>query len=481
MRFNLTIRKKILLGLFFPTVCLAALAVVSYSNFRLIEERLAVLGRFDSIGQSLMDLRREGKIYLFYGDEASYRHTLAGVEATRKMLGEARPFLLFSGPQAMLAALLALLDEYADTLRRINEGRVEQEALLAAKSEAHRISMALEEDVFRLSGAVRERIGFGISTLRAQLAGAGLSLAALFALLWYFISARVLRPLREIEETTRQIARGNFTPVPLRPARDEIHDVQNAFNSMVTELERRQEQLVRSQKLSSIGTLSAGIAHQVNNPLNNISLLAQRLGAKLEPLRDQSVKKTLASMEDETARARDIVRGLLDFSRQSEFAPRLVPLRGVVESALRLAGAQTPPVLRLINNVPEEPKVYIDPTRMAEAFLNMIINAVQAIGEGPGAVRLFLSPQADPGRVELVIEDDGPGISEQDLPHIFDPFFTRKEIGRGTGLGLAIAYGIIQEGEGKVRVESEPGQGARFFISLPLAPAACAVKGACRG
>lgn len=469
MQLNLTIRKKIFLGLFFPTVCLGVLAVISYSNLLLIEERIRVLGRFNEIEQAVMETRREGKSYMFYGNEDSYKKTMTGVTIAKTMLHEASGHLLYAGPQAMSDKLLSRLDDYVEAMRQVYGAVAEDPDLLLKQSEAHRISMILEELVLRLSTAVRTNIEVISATLRAQLAGAALAVAVLFSLLWYFISTHVLRPLRQIEDTTRQIARGEFKTIVLRQTRDEIQDLQAAFNSMVTELEQRQEQLVQSQKLSSLGTLSAGIAHQINNPLNNISLLAQMLRGKLGNSQNASVTKVLMNMEEETERARNIVNGLLDFSRQSKFSPRRVRLRTVTNTAVRLVAAQIPAGIQIVNDVMEEAWVELDPVRMSEAILNIIINAVQAIGCGPGEVCLLLSSAPEPGRVELVIKDTGPGIAPEDLPHVFDPFFTRKAVGKGTGLGLAIGYGIIEECKGTLRVESEQGYGASFFINLPLA------------
>lgn len=472
MKRHVTIRKKIFAGLCFTTLCLGVLAVISYSNLLRIEERIQVLGRFHEIERTIMEVRREGKSYLFYADDGSYRQTLAGVAVAKTMLLEARSHLLFAEPQAMADALEQRLDAYAQAIRQVHGLAPQDGALLLRKSDAHRISMALEEDILGLSAAVRERIGFISASLRAQLAAAALAVAVLLGLLWYFVRAHVLKPLGEMEETTRQIAQGHFQPVALRPARDEIRDLQAAFNSMVAELERRQEQLVQAQKLSSIGTLSAGVAHQLNNPLNNISLLAQMLRARLGDGHDPAVSKTLASMEDETLRARDIITGLLDFARKSPFSPRRAELRAIADSAIRLVAPQTPPRVRVVNDVAHDVWVHVDPARMAEAVLNIVINAVQALGEHAGEVRLSVTVEA--GHAALSIQDTGPGIAETDLPHVFDPFFTRKDIGQGTGLGLAVSYGIIEECKGSVGVRSTPGQGARFVIRLPLADTAVA-------
>ena len=472
MRPVLNIQRKILIGLFVPAVCLFLLTGYSYSNLRLIEQRMEVLGRIDGVGTSIMELRRHGKLFLFYGEQREYDAALSLARETAGLLAEVKSALLFTEPRAMLDALLTQLQRYETGLAKVLAASSEGAAdLLRLKSDAHMASMDLEERVMELSTAVRERISLISETLRLQLLTAALGVAALFAALGYFITAHVVRPLKIIERTTKQIGSGNFTPVPLRGARDEIRDLQEAFNTMVCELENRQGQLVRSQKLSSIGTLSAGIAHQVNNPLNNISLAAQAMRAHVQEPSSRVFAKALENIEKETDRARDIVRGLLDFARQSEFSPRNVRLKTVVGNAVRFASTQLPPGVRIDVDIPGECKLHIDPQRMSEALLNIIINGIQAIGAGPGKVSIHLGENPPEGMIRLLVEDSGSGIAPADLPHIFDPFFTRKEVGKGTGLGLSVGYGIVEECGGRIRAESEPGKGTRFILDLPLAAA----------
>ncbi len=468
MRPVLNIQRKILIGLLVPAFCLIILTGYSYSNLLLIEQRIEVLGVIDKAELSVMELRRRGKMFLFYGDRADYEAVLASAAEAADLLRTVMTGLVFSEPKDMTGALMLRLEQYLGSIETVRNAAQGDDALLL-KSEAHRISMDLEEDILLLSAAVRERVGLISETLRLQLLAAAFGVAALFVMLGWYITKHVLRPLKVVERTTRQIGEGNFTPVPLRGTRDEIRDLQEAFNTMVCELKKRQEQLVQSQKLSSIGTLSAGIAHQVNNPLNNISLSAQMMRQYDRDPSSPAFQKALANIEKETERARDIVRGLLDFARQAEFSPRRIRLKTVVDNAVRFASTQLPPGVTVRADVPGGCVLYLDPQRMSEALLNIIINGIQAVGDGPGEVVISLAGESPEGMVTLVVADTGSGIEAADLPHIFDPFFTRKEVGKGTGLGLSIGYGIIEECNGRVRVESEPGKGARFFIDLPLA------------
>ena len=482
MRIRLNIRRKILIGLLIPAVCLAVLTAFSYANLRLMEQRIRVLGEIDQVELSIMTLRRQDRAVRDEGAGRPYTLLLDTARAAAARLAEVREALASSASRDMADTLLLGLASYRELVREAesasgrsegnagtNAGKDAETAALQRERAAD-IVMELEDTIAALSFSMRERMAYTSETLRRQLLAAAVAVASLFALAGYFISTHVLKPLKIIERTTRHIGEGKFTPVPLRRTHDEIRELQEAFNSMVEELRSRQEQLVQSQKLSSIGTLSAGMAHQVNNPLNNISLSAQFLREKRKGLADPLEAKALDNIEKETGRARDIVRGLLNFARQSEFSLRRIRLKTVVNNAVRFAAAQLPPDIRLESDIPDDLKVDLDPQRMSEALLNIIINGVQAVGEGPGEVRVHLdsADKSDSGSVTLVIEDSGCGIAPEDLPHIFDPFFTRKKVGEGTGLGLSIGYGIIEECLGTVRVESAPGAGTRFFITLPL-------------
>ena len=500
MRIRLNIRRKILIGLLIPAVCLAVLTAFSYANLRLMEQRIRVLGEIDQVELSIMALRRQDRDVRTEGARERHALLLDTARAAAARLTGVREALLSSASRDMADALLLGLANYIELVREAeraggdisdlsgeNDGEAARSAGAAGRGNetaallrerAADIVTELEDTIAALSFSMRERMAYTSETLRRQLLAAAVAVASLFALAGYFISTHVLKPLKVIERTTRRIGEGKFTPVPLRRTHDEIRELQEAFNSMVEELRRRQEQLVQSQKLSSIGTLSAGMAHQVNNPLNNISLSAQFLREIRKGLADPLEAKALDNIEKETGRARDIVRGLLNFAHQSEFSLRRIHLKTVVNNAVRFAAAQLPPNIRLESDIPDDLKVDLDPQRMSEALLNIIINGIQAVGEGPGEVRVYLDGAArldstarldtEPESVTLVVEDSGCGIAPEDLPHIFDPFFTRKKVGEGTGLGLSIGYGIIEECLGTVRVESVPGSGARFFITLPL-------------
>jgi signal transduction histidine kinase len=281
------------------------------------------------------------------------------------------------------------------------------------------------------------------------------------------MSVGIFKPLRIIKEATEDIALGRFSKIEVVDTRDEMQQVMEAFNIMVKELERRQDQLVQSQKLSSIGTLTAGVAHQLNNPLNNISTSCQIAVDDFDAGDPALIKQMLSNIEQETYRARDVVQGLLEFSRSKEFKLHAANLQNVVKRSVLLVKSQVPSAIDIVVDIPENLFLPMDAQRIQEVLIIMIINASQAItGEG----KISLSASVDIAENQAVIEitDTGKGVSDEIKDRLFDPFYTTKEEGQGTGLGLSIAYGIIQKHNGRIMVESLVGNGASFFIYLPL-------------
>ncbi len=238
----------------------------------------------------------------------------------------------------------------------------------------------------RLVAFERQRILEINSFAETQLIASLFGLVVFSIFLLPLVTRKIIRPLRVIEESTMKIARGDFRLVEVPATHDETEQVLQAFNRMVTELERRQNQLVQTKKLASLGILTSGIAHQLNNPLNNISTSCQ---IALEELRSGDLDflhKLLVNVEQEVARARDIVKGLLEFARVKEF--NIVPtgLRSLVERTAKLLSSQVPSGIEMEIDIPEDLIVPLDPQRMQQVFLNLYMNAVQAIKDGTGRI-----------------------------------------------------------------------------------------------
>ncbi len=234
----------------------------------------------------------------------------------------------------------------------------------------------------------------------------------------------------------------------------------------VTEFKSLLDQTVQSEKLAEVGRLSAGIAHEVNNPLAVISYAAQLL------LREEELpefqKDLVERIDSEVDRLKALTGGLLSFSRAQEMRKRATDLNEVLRDVLRLVRYElNRNSIRLEEDYGELPYVHADPNKLKQVFINLIMNATQAMGES-GTLRISTS-QVNGQEVEAAISDTGPGIPASIQANIFDPFFSTKKEGEGTGLGLYICRNIITEHEGRMTLDSAEGQGTTFRIVLPLA------------
>jgi signal transduction histidine kinase len=180
------------------------------------------------------------------------------------------------------------------------------------------------------------------------------------------------------------------------------------------------------------------------------------------------VKKLLNNIDQEVDRARDIVKGLLEFSREQEFQQNLVNLENLVIRTTRLITSQLPAGVEIFTEIPEELDIYVDAQKLQEVLLNLLLNASQAMPNEVGRITVTAAEDKRTKEVEIMIKDSGCGIPDENLPHIFDPFFSTKEVGYGTGLGLSVAHGIIEQHNGTLSVESRVGEGTVFTIRLPL-------------
>ena len=208
------------------------------------------------------------------------------------------------------------------------------------------------------------------------------------------------------------------------------------------------------------------MAHQLNNPLNNISTSCQIAIDEFTSGDEKIQQQMLHNIEQETLRARDVVKNLLEFARTQEFAPQQAALAEVVHKSILLAKSQIRPDIGMTVDIPADLVLPMDVQRMQEVFINLIINATQAI-DRQGQITIRAALDVATGEVVIEIQDNGQGIPEKNLARIFDPFFTTKEVGVGTGLGLSVVYGIVQQHRGSIAVQSKAGQGTSFFIRLP--------------
>jgi two-component system NtrC family sensor kinase len=248
----------------------------------------------------------------------------------------------------------------------------------------------------------------------------------------------------------------------------EILSLNNELNDYVERLQKTQQQLIQAAKLSSIGQLSAAVAHELNNPLAGVLVYTKLIKDKLadDSLDREKVRKGLDKIETAIDFCSGIIRGLLDFARQSEPLLRPVTVSRAIDKAMSLAGHQAR--MKTIEVVREEspamPLVVADFDQLVQVIINLVVNAVQAMNEGD---RMTLRTSVEGSWVRISVQDIGRGIPPENMDKLFTPFFTTKEEVKGVGLGLAVSYGIIERHGGRIEVQSDVGKGSTFTIVLP--------------
>ncbi|OGP75348.1 MAG: hypothetical protein A2Y80_10535 [Deltaproteobacteria bacterium RBG_13_58_19] len=472
---HLNIRQKVIIGLTTGILAIGFIGAISYYYLHRIELKQHVVEIADDLRDNVLEMRRYEKNYLLYGSaddlKENQRYTQQALEVHAKLVPEGKNLKVESQINLLKQELLAyskIMTEMALSPRPTGErGHSRNPRLEELEEQLRGRGKKLVDLAQQLVAFERQRILEIIQTLKTQLVSAIVLFLLFGGFLALIVSYKIIRPLRVIEGTTKRIAQGNFKPLPVWDTRDETQQVVEAFNRMVAELEKRQDQLVQSKKMSSLGVLTAGIAHQLNNPLNNISTSCQILLEEVDRGDTEFAKKMLTNVEQEVNRARDIVKGLLEFSRVREFALKVVPLEDVVSRAVKLISSQVPPGIDIVQEIPWDLVLSIDPQRLQEVFLNLLENAIHSIKEPPGEIKIAARMDQAHQEAIITVEDTGKGISQETLDRVFDPFFTTKEVGLGTGLGLSIAYGIVEKHQGAISVESKLGEGTRFTIRLP--------------
>ena len=298
-----------------------------------------------------------------------------------------------------------------------------------------------------------------------------LALALVFVLtlaLMIYLIAKALRPLKELSHSCAGIITGDLQSVSNQGGTGEILALENTFNEMVAALQEKEmmeAKLRQAQRLSALGNLAAGVAHDVRNPLNAIKLLSSHALDNLDGAPESPAAKPLRTIRTEVDRLEDIVSSFLSLAKERELVPEPKAIDPLLEECVRLflKDAEARGV-RLISELRAgAATLMLDPKQWTRAILNVLLNALEACPEG-GRVRLF--SRVTDRACEIEIRDDGPGLSKEAAERVFDPYYTSKP--GGTGLGLSITRGIIEEHGGTIALTSTEGEGCQVLITLPL-------------
>jgi two-component system NtrC family sensor kinase len=341
------------------------------------------------------------------------------------------------------------------------------------------VGISLEKADKRLAVTKRKQIVFGV-----------LATLVICGLVGVFIDRFVCQPVNRLLTCTKVIAGGELDCCIESNRSDELGRLVDSFRAMTIdlrtaqadlqnwaanlevevakktdELNVAQAQIIRSEKLSSLGLLSAGVAHELNSPLMGILTFAQLVRDKLP--NDSPERDDLEVIISQTERCATIIRQLLDFSRENNPEKKCRDVNPVLGRCLHLVEHQALfHDIEIIENLSPTPLyVLMDAGQMQQVFLNLLVNAGEAMASGG---QLTVTTRTDAEKVQIIVSDTGTGIPPEDLTKIFDPFFTSKEVGKGTGLGLAVSYGIIEQHGGTIDVESTVAEGTTFTITLSM-------------
>ena len=286
----------------------------------------------------------------------------------------------------------------------------------------------------------------------------------------FYLDRHLLKTIKRFSTYARRIASGDYTPImPARAYRDEFTELALAFNRMIQDLENREAILIQSHKMRAVGTLTAGVAHELNNPLNNITLTADMLLEDYDTLMDAERKEMIGDVVNEAGRSKKIISNLLDFARESGSQLEPLDLVHLLKETINLASNQ----IKLsgikieFQTADNLPRVHGDSQQLEQVFLNLILNSIDASPKG-SKIQVIIVPADDPRYLAVKIIDFGSGIPHHILGSIFDPFFTTKGKGKGTGLGLSVSQGIVGKHGGRIRVSSREGAGSSFTVTLPI-------------
>ena len=450
------------------------IVLVSVYSYQLVslENKLVTMEQVDDLFNGILELRRYEKNIMLElkGDNlASARNSLAEI---RDSLTTLIPSIKDSRELAMAQTLQKSLDTYSDLFLRWSSLRNGQPMDSIETGLDHTIRVAgqkMLDTAAKMVRLKRKNISKGFKSILFWLTFMPVTLFIIGAVIFFVQTRSILHRLDILKQGTKNLAAGEFQIIEsVNGSPDEVSGLINNFNLMVEALEQKQEQLIQSKKMASIGTFSSGIAHEINNPLNNISLSTDVLLEEFTTMDKEETEEILGDIMEQTERASTIVRNLLDFSRDRASNKEPLYIDFILHKTTELIANELRIHKIALHKEIEDhlPRVNGDLRKLQQVFLNLIINAEQAIGEyGRIVVR---ASKAENDFIRIDIQDTGPGIAPENLDQIFDPFFTTKEAGKGTGLGLAIVYGIVKKHGGYIEVASKLGEGTTFSVYLPV-------------
>ncbi len=471
--FTIKIRLILIFLIFF--LISAGISITAMLMLNEIDDRMEFVTLADSFAEEIQHSRRIEKNFFLYGSDLS--EVIPHLASAKKVLDKASQELGDVVGAAEINSIHKHLEEYSRLANVLIEKG--QDPNFKASEEFTRRSQELRDHgskmlALSLNMSRKERQLISFTTTRAR--RIHIFLLIVLLLLLIFIAIHIYRHiilrLNRLLEATQRFASGDFLPItPKRKYKDEFSHLVIAMNHMMYELDRRQNLLVESHKLRAIGNLTAGVAHELNNPLNNIILTSEVLKESYRDLSEEELQDIANDLVTQGERAQGVVKNLLDFARESETKTEFFQVETLIDDTLQLAKNQIKlSKIKLEEEVEKNlPPIYGDRELLKQVFLNLFINAIDAMPNG-GKLSVTVTEEKSTGFLSIRISDTGEGIPSHILGSVFSPFFTTKPTGKGTGLGLAVSRGIIERHGGDIEVESSIHEGATFTVHLPIVP-----------
>src|ERR1700690_444916 len=456
------IEHKILYSFFFNVAFIVLIGIFALQNMNQVLAKLRFVEISDDLNASFLEMRISEKNYLLYKDEKWIANIHENINDSMKAIEVTKDDISRVIGENNLQLLRSYLNEYSKVIDEIDKSGGKDPRL---ETELRTVGGKLRDFFRNKTQLERQKVNDIISNAKSVLFISFLCILFLAVVLGRIVSKKIVVSLREIEGLALSIAEGNFRKIEDVTSKDELGSVILAINRMSEELEDRGEEIIQAKKLASLGVLTAGVAHELINPLNNISMITQN---SLELYDYMSKEKRLALLNrvaEETKRMEEVVRNLLDFSKAREAKLREANINDIVRKSMQLMEntlelSNIEPILKFERNLP---RVRVDEHQIEQVMVNLIVNASQAMS--PGGKLSIETKKGDEDKVYIYMKDTGQGTPPEYLPNVFDPFFSTKS--SGTGLGLSVSYGIIKNHKGNIWVESTVGVGTTFTIELP--------------
>lgn len=459
------IEHKIILSNIFNVALILLTGLFAIQNMNTVLTKLRFIEIADDLNASFLEMRISEKNYFLYGNPDALFDIREKIKTAEVSIEAEKKDIVRAVGTNSLARLRSYLKAYSEMTAMIIQFPSRDDRSETMLRTTGKTLREFSQTTTRLE---RERMNEIIARSKKFMLYAFWGILASAVLVSHFISQKILASLRAIEKMTMTISQGDFRKIEESRSKDEFGSVINAINTMSEELSHREEEIIQSKKLASLGILTAGVAHELTNPLNNISMMAQNFIEYRESLSPEEQVGLMTKVEDETERIQEIVKNLLDFSKPKEANLMEADINAVIGKTMKLVQNMLD-----ISNITvklglgrELDRIFLDENQIQQVLVNLITNAVQSMSAG-GILFIGTRPGKKGETIEITVKDNGRGISPEFLPHIFDPFFSTKGEG-GTGLGLSISYGIIKSHKGDIRVESKSGVGTTFTIELPV-------------